>query len=121
MKSESWLDLSAVEKAAYVQLASRFNGANNGRLVLSARILGAELRVSKDTAAKALNALAVAGLIECAKWSGFNSNAERLSREYRLTCYRCDVTGALPRKIPVRPQGQASQTTGTETNKILQN
>jgi Helix-turn-helix domain len=96
MKSDQWLALSAIEKAAYPQLASRFNGTNNGRLALSARTLAEELHVSKDTAAKALNALVASGLIECSKWSGFNQKAERTSREYRLTCYRCDVTGQLP-------------------------
>lgn len=131
MDSQAWLDLSAVEKAAYVQLSRRFDGKNNGKLGLSARVLAFELHVSKDTAAKALNALAVAGFIKCVTWAGFNSNAERTSREYRLTCYRCNVTGDLPKKnpspatgtgqsghkdrneqnptkspVPVRPQGQ---------------
>lgn len=96
MDSAPWLALPAVEKAAYVQLSRRFNGSNNGRLALSARVLADELHIGKATAARALNALVESGLVQCVKDCGFNMKSERLSREYRLVCYRCDVTGQLP-------------------------
>lgn len=40
MQSEAWRTLSPVAKALYLELAYRYNGANNGRIGLSVRDAG---------------------------------------------------------------------------------
>jgi hypothetical protein len=97
LRSPAWLALSATAKAAYVQLASRYDGVNNGTLALSARTLAHELNVSQSTARRALIELEDAGFIETAKIGAF-ARRNRKASEYRLTAYRCDVTGELPTK-----------------------
>lgn len=97
LRSLSWRALDPVARATYLELAQIYNGSNNGRLFLSSRILADRLRISKDTAARKLKILQDHGLIELAKPAAFNIKA-RHSAEYRLTAFRCDVTGRLPSK-----------------------
>ena len=54
LESEAWKDLNAVERAIYVELTRRYNGTNSGRIGYSARTAADELKISKDTAARAL-------------------------------------------------------------------
>jgi hypothetical protein len=97
LRSPAWLALSATAQAAYVRLALRYDGCNNGMLVLSVRTLARELHVSRATAARALIELEDAGFIETAKIGRF-ARRNRQASEYRLTTFRCDVTGELPSK-----------------------
>jgi transposase len=103
LDSPAWLALSAVAKAAYVQLARRYDGVNNGLLGLSARTLAEELGVSKGTAARALIQLEDAGFIETVTLGRFARRNHQAS-EYRLTTFRCDKTGELPTKKFMRSQ-----------------
>jgi hypothetical protein len=96
LESLAWLSLSTNARAAYVQLARRYDGCNNGALGLSVRMLADELNMSMKTAARALIELADAGFIEAVKIGRFNR--KRHASEYRLTMYRCDMTGELPTK-----------------------
>jgi DNA-binding transcriptional regulator YhcF (GntR family) len=97
LKSAAWYSLPCIARAAYLQVALRYDGANNGRIAISARRLGAELGVNQTTASRALRHLLDRGFIEVARQSGFNVKG-RVATEYRLTAYRCDVTGGLPAK-----------------------
>jgi DNA-binding Lrp family transcriptional regulator len=93
----AWLALSATAKAAYVQLALRYDGVNNSMLALSVRVLAEELQCSKSTARRALIELEDAGFIATVKLGRF-ARRNRKASEYRLTTHRCDVTGELPTK-----------------------
>jgi len=74
-----------------------YTGLNNGRIVMAVRTLSKLIPCSKDTASRALNELELAGFIDVMKIGAF-ARKERHASEYRLTCFRCDVTGELPSK-----------------------
>jgi MarR family len=97
LRCPAWLALSATAQAAYVRLALRYDGVNNGMLALSVRGLAQELNCDKATASRALRELEDAGFIECVKIGSF-TRRNRKASEYRLTAFRCDVTGELPTK-----------------------
>ena len=115
LRSAAWRDLSTVEMALYVEIKRRFDGFNNGRIGMSCREAAALLNVSKATAGRAFDRLQRNGLITIGKPSGFNVKG-RVSTEWRLTEYRCDVSGELPtkeflkwkpdEKTTVSPEGQ---------------
>jgi DNA-binding transcriptional MocR family regulator len=123
LNSPAWQSLDPVARAAYVEIAKAYKGSNNGRIVISARMLADGLGISKDTAARKLRILQEHGFIELVKQAAFSMKV-RHAPEYRLTAFRCDVTGALPSKAfmrwqpeiqnTVRLQGQHGQTTGTD-------
>ncbi len=131
--SPAWRSLLPVERAAYVEIASKFDGKNNGKILMSARMLAPALGISKATAAAALNMLVKSELVEVVVDCGFNmKTGERFGRKFRLTVYRCNaVIGApIPRKefpTTVRPlrnrqnavqlEGQSGPATGTDAAK----
>src|SRR5262245_49229213 len=57
LASPAWQSLSSKAIAAYIELARRYNGMNNGQLHLSVRELGTRLTCSKKTAARAIREL----------------------------------------------------------------
>lgn len=126
LKSPAWRSLDAVARAAYVEIAQAYNGSNNGRIVMSARMLADGLNVSKDTAARKIHILQERGFIERVKQASFTMKV-RHAAEYRLTAFRCDVSGALASKTFMRPrpeiqntvraQGPDGTATGTEGGK----
>jgi DNA-binding MarR family transcriptional regulator len=97
LKTSAWLGLSTAARAAYVQLAFRYNGSNNGRIAYSVRDAAAECRLKKDTASRAFKELVDGGFIEATRNGGL-SRKTRLASEWRLTEYRCDLTGAVSTK-----------------------
>jgi DNA-binding transcriptional MocR family regulator len=97
LNSHAWRALDPVSRAAYVEMAQAYDGSNNGRIVMSARMLADRLGVSKDTAAAKLRTLETAGFIDTVKQAAFSMKI-RHSAEYRLTAFHCDVTRALPSK-----------------------
>jgi DNA-binding transcriptional regulator YhcF (GntR family) len=93
LASAAWQSLSGEAIAAYIELARRYNGTNNGTLHVSAGELAALRDCCKDTAARALRELVDKGLIEVVRASGFNvKDRKRQAAEYRLTPFYCDVT-----------------------------
>jgi len=126
LKSPAWRSLDAVARAAYVEIAQAYNGSNNGRIVMSARMLADGLNVSKDTAARKIHILQERSFIERVKQASFSMKV-RHAAEYRLAAFRCDVSGALASKTfmrwppeiqnTVRPQGPYGTATGTEGGK----
>ena len=101
-RSATYHGLSQYARCALIELLDRYTGKNNGMIGLGARELADELRCSKDTAARALRELDDAGLVTPIKlgiWRG------RQATEWRLTFYKCDVTGEIPkRNLKPRPQ-----------------
>lgn len=101
MQSSAWRALSVVDRAAYLELGFRYNGANNGRIAISTRQLAEALHISKATASRSLSNLLNKGFIELVKVSSFHYKI-RHCPEYRLTAFPCDVTNALPSKAFMR-------------------
>jgi hypothetical protein len=99
----AWRSLGPVERCAYIEVLYRYNGCNNGRLAISARILARELHISRTTATRALNQLCKHGLLEVRIPGSFSCKVKRAT-EYRLTHFRCDVTGVRPSKAFMRWQ-----------------
>ena len=130
MRSTAWRSLIPVARAVYSEVGFHYSGENNGRIVISVRGIAASLGVSKDTAARAMQALEERGFIEAVKRGAFNMKRRHAS-EFRMTAFRCDVTGALPSKKfmtwkpqiqnPVRPKGPNGTATGTDGTKATRN
>jgi DNA-binding transcriptional regulator YhcF (GntR family) len=80
-----------------VQLASRYNGINNGAIAYSVRDAAKECKLSKNTACRAFHELVQMGFIEL-KTAGAFSRKVRHAAEYLLTEYRDDVSNELPKK-----------------------
>ena len=126
MRSPAWRSLDCGARAVYVQVAYAYHGKNNGRIVVSVRMLAGELGISKDTAAKKIHILVERGFIVVVKQAAFSMKM-RHAAEYRITAFKCDITGAIASKefmrwIPeiqntVRPQGRNGTTTRTESLK----
>ena len=97
-KTSAWLGLSAGARAVYVQVAFRYNGSNNGRIAYSVRDAAAECRLNKNTVSRTFKELTDGGFIEETR-HGALSRKTRVASEWRLTEYRCDLTGSLPSKL----------------------
>ncbi|MBE0559921.1 MAG: hypothetical protein IH622_03685 [Ochrobactrum anthropi] len=96
-RSLAWKDLTPIERNAYLEVKWRYDGLNNGRIGLGVRELAEELNMGNDTASRSLKALVAHGFIVNTKASAFNVK-NRAVAEWRLTEYKCDVTGELPTK-----------------------
>jgi DNA-binding transcriptional MocR family regulator len=92
LKSPAWRALSCVARCAYLEVASGFNGTNNGSIRMSVRELAALLGTAKDTANKALRELEDAGFID-ATVVGSYTRKDRRASEYKINTHRCDLTG----------------------------
>jgi DNA-binding transcriptional MocR family regulator len=77
MEQSAWKSLSAVARALYVELASRYIGSNNGQIVYSVRQAAAALKVSKDTASRAFEELQKRGFIAVQHKGGFNLKEQK--------------------------------------------
>lgn len=130
MRSMAWRSLRAVPRAVYLEVGYHYTGYNNGQIAISVRGIAASLGISKDTAARSLQMLEDHGFIETVKRGAFTMK-QRHASEFRMTAFRCDVTGALPSKKfmhwkpeiqnTVRPQGPNGTTTGTDRTKATRN
>ena len=94
INSEAWRHTSLAARALLVEIASLYNGANNGRLGLSVRQGAERLQCSKDTASRAFRELREHGVVETTYEGKFKE--KELASEWRVTWKRCDRTGALP-------------------------
>jgi hypothetical protein len=109
LASAAWRSLSGEAVAAYIELARRYNGSNNGTLHLSAREFAALRGSCKDTAARALRELIEKGFIEIVQASGFSvKDRKRQATEYRLTPFYCDVTRQPASKAFMKWQPEAA-------------
>lgn len=91
VNSPAWLALSAQARAVYVQIGSRYNGENNGKLALSVRDAARECNIAINTASKAFKELVDLGFIEETRHGGL-SRKTRIASEWRLTAFKCDLT-----------------------------
>lgn len=106
LSSPAWRSLSLPGRATYIELIALYVPGRNGRLAMSARTLAEKLPISRATAARALKELSGRGFLELTKPGGFNvkSGAKRAS-EWRLSLYRCDVTGEPASRAFMRWRG----------------
>lgn len=72
LNSGAWRSLKPACRALYIELAQRYNGANNGEISMSAREAARLVHVSKDTAGKLFNELEEKGFIKCRQKGSFN-------------------------------------------------
>jgi hypothetical protein len=104
LRSAAWQSLPAIVRAVYVDLASKHNGRNNGHIVYSTRDCAKRLRISKDTAARALRLLAWRDLIRCTSRGSFKVKTQNAKApEWLLTDF--------PESL-VSPEGPAGLTGG---------
>jgi hypothetical protein len=115
LKSPAWKSLKAIERAALIEVLGRYNGSNNGRLGMSARVLARELHVSRATATRALCTLCKCGFLEVVKPSAFSCKAKRAA-EFRATLHRCDVTGQPPARAFMRWKPEIHFTASPRSN-----
>jgi DNA-binding transcriptional MocR family regulator len=92
LRSSAWQALSPVACKVFIQLAALYNGANNGRLALSARNAAEHVRCSKNTAARALSELTTKGFIDRVTRGHFDRKTPHAAG-YRLTLYPCHCSG----------------------------
>jgi len=106
--SEAFASLKPAEVSVLLRLMRIYNGRNNGHIAASVRQLADWCNINKDTAAKALSALVAFGFIELAQESAFHFKLRRAA-EYRLTCHKCDRTGAHPTRGWKKVEGEKAQ------------
>jgi hypothetical protein len=94
LKTDAWRALSAPARAVYIQIGTRYDGFNNGRIAFSVRDAASECELAKDTASRAFKELVDLGFIEETRHGGL-SRKTRLASEWRMTAFKCDLTGAL--------------------------
>src|SRR5262245_14982003 len=104
-RSQAYHDLDVYARAALFELLDRYTGINNGMIGLGCRELSEALKCSRDRAAKALRSVDDSGLahpLTAGFWRG------KRATEWRLTFYRCDKTGELP-KSNWEPRSQSAR------------
>ena len=103
--SSAWRSLDAVDRAIYIEMASRYGGpgSNNGRITYSVREAADALRIGKATACRSLRRLFEHGFIVATRKGHFDRKYRHAS-EWRLTEFGCDVTGGLATKDFMRWQ-----------------
>ena len=114
MRTAAWRDLDCVARCAYVELSARYAGpgSNNGRIPFSVREMAEALGTSKATALRAFARLREHGFIVRTKAGAFNLKV-RHAAEWRLTEFRCDVTGEMLTKDFARwPENQNAGSPG---------
>lgn len=97
LNSPAWKWLTPAARAVYVEVATLFDGTNNGFLALSVRDAGERCRINKDTAGRAFKELVAADFLEAAAVGGFSYKVRHAS-EWRMTSHKCDRTGSLATK-----------------------
>jgi len=77
LRSTAWESLSANERALYVDIASKFNGYNNGRIAYSIRGGAKALRIGHHTVCRALKRLQELRLLVRTKHGHFDPGTGR--------------------------------------------
>lgn len=91
LETPAWRSLPVYERAAYLEVAQLYDGANNGYLDMGVRRLAERMGVSVNKAHWCLQELVARGFLEVAEGSGF-SRKDRTATSFRLTHKPCDRT-----------------------------
>lgn len=97
LKTEAWQSLSPNARALYIEIVTRYNGSNNGRIGFSVRDAAKLLHIGKNGAADAFVELQERGFIVVTKRSGFSLKTKKAT-EWRLTEFCCDITNIFATK-----------------------
>jgi hypothetical protein len=73
LRTPAWRSLTPVARALYIELAQRYNGANNGEISLSVREAAELVHIAKDTASKSFHELEEKGFVRRHVCGSFNS------------------------------------------------
>jgi hypothetical protein len=92
MDTAAWQSLDSNARAIYIEIAARYCGTNNGRIVFGCRDAEKILHIGRHGTLDALADLQHRGFIVATRKGSF-SQKTRHSTEWRLTEFRCDVTG----------------------------
>jgi len=114
LKTDAWKALSAPARAVYIQIGSRYNGNNNGKLACSVRDAAKECNLAKNTAGRAFKELVDLGFLEETRHGGL-SRKTRIASEWRLTAFKCDLTGALKSNLFMQREAQARDSRLSQT------
>jgi hypothetical protein len=87
----AWRELSLAARGLLTEMLARYRPGDNGRLEWPVRRVAGVLRVSKSTAATALNELETTGWIEVTRVGNFSRKGR--SSLYALATYANEVTG----------------------------
>jgi hypothetical protein len=99
LSTAAWQSLPPNARAAYVEIARRYTGTNNGRIHFSVREAADALRIGKHAAAIALVQLKGRGFIVVTKRGGFNLRyKDQMATEWRLTEFNSDIDSGLATK-----------------------
>ena len=90
LNSPAWQSLPPAARALYIEMVKRYNGYNNGRIVMGVREASKLIGVNKDTARMALRFLENRGFVVCTKRGAFSHKTCRDASEWRLTEYDSD-------------------------------
>jgi DNA-binding transcriptional regulator YhcF (GntR family) len=90
LNSPAWQSLPPAARALYIDIVKRYNGSNNGRIVMGVRDAAKLIGVSKDTALLAFRFLEDRGFIICTKRGAFSHKTCMDASEWRLTEYDSD-------------------------------
>jgi DNA-binding transcriptional MocR family regulator len=93
MQTQAWRSLDGNARAIYVELAMLYRGNNNGAIGFSTRQAAQAIGVSRATATRAMTALQDRRFIVATARGRFN--LKRHATEWRLTEFKCDLTGQL--------------------------
>jgi DNA-binding transcriptional regulator YhcF (GntR family) len=97
LDSPAYLSLSCPARAVLVEIVRCYDGFNNGRVGLSVRKAAERCKIAPGTAKRAFEELQDRGFIECVTKGAFSRKTQHAS-EWRLTFWKCDVTGELASK-----------------------
>lgn len=95
MLTEAWRDLRPGPRAAYIELASRYNGGNNGSIPYSLDEFKKALHIGKTTAGRFLEVLEDHGFVVCTKRGHFDRKIRHAS-EWLLTEHPDDRGSGSP-------------------------
>lgn len=93
MATPAWQSLGCVERALYVDIASRYAGigSNNGKIAYSVRDAAEGLHIGTSTAKRAFDTLQHCGFLVAMKLGAF-SLKRRHATEWRLTEFASDIS-----------------------------
>lgn len=91
LRSPAWRSLPAMARALYVEVATRYNGANNGSIPYSVRDGVRALHASPATIVRTLRLLDDRGFIARTKRGAFSLKTSHDASEWRLTEHNQDA------------------------------
>ena len=91
-ESPAYRHMKPNPRGALNEIIRRFNGFNNGYISFSVREMALRLKISPDTAGKAIKSVIEHGFIKVTEKSGFNVK-DRKARRFALTFETIEIKG----------------------------